>query len=175
MLVDLLRNDVGRVSAPGSVRVVRFQDVEAYSHVLHLVSRVEGRLRADVGVDDLVRALFPGGTITGAPKLRSIEVIDRVEPVARGPYTGSLGYVNPDGSMDLNILIRTLIMCGSRAHAYAGAGIVAESEADKEFEETVHKASAMLLALLAEQRGIGSEDSPGDEDLEESMVAKRST
>lgn len=155
MLVDLLRNDVGRVSAPGSVRVTRYQEVEAYSHVLHLVSRVEGRLRRGVGVDDLVRSLFPGGTITGAPKLRSIEVIDRVEPVARGPYTGSLGYVNPDGSMDLNILIRTIIMCEGKAHAYAGAGIVAQSEAIEEYKETLHKASAMLLALSREQEQDG--------------------
>jgi para-aminobenzoate synthetase component I len=158
MLVDLLRNDVGRVSRRGSVRVDAFQEVETYSHVLHLVSRVKGVLREDVGVDDLVRALFPGGTITGAPKLRSIEVIDRFEPVARGPYTGSLGYVNPDGSMDLNIMIRTLVMSQARAHAYAGAGIVAQSDAGAEYEETLHKAAAMLLALDAAKRSLSSGD-----------------
>lgn len=152
MLVDLVRNDLGRVSEPGSVRVTRFQEVEAYSHVLHLVSRVMGRLRADVGFVGLLRALFPGGTITGAPKLRSIEVIDRFEPVARGPYTGSLGYVNPDGSMDLNILIRTLVFTGGAAHAYAGAGLVAQSVPEKEFEETLHKAAAMLSALALTMR-----------------------
>lgn len=177
MLVDLVRNDVGRVSVPGSVRVRAFQRVEAYSHVHHLVSDVEGTLRDGVGADDLVRALFPGGTITGAPKLRSIEVIDSLEAVARGPYTGSLGYVNADGTMDLNILIRTLIFQAGRAHAYAGAGIVAQSVPEKEFEETIHKAAAMLIALSATRStsGPGSSESTSREDEESQWmhVARR--
>lgn len=153
MLVDLVRNDIGRVARAGSVRVQAFQSVEEYSHVHHLVSRVEGRLRPGVGVSALLQALFPGGTITGAPKLRSIEVIDRVEPVARGPYTGSVGYVNPDGSMDLNILIRTLVFADGVAHACAGAGIVADSDPRREYEETLHKAAAMMTALAQVEQG----------------------
>ncbi len=146
MLVDLARNDLGRVCEPGSVRVTAFQTVQEYSHVLHLVSDVEGALRAGTRFSDVVRALFPGGTITGAPKLRSIEVIDGAEPVMRGPYTGSAGYVNPDGTADLNILIRTLVHVDGRAHVYAGAGIVADSDAALEYEETLHKAGALLEA-----------------------------
>lgn len=180
MLVDLVRNDIGRVAVPGSVRVRAFQQVEAYSHVHHLVSRVEGRLRAGVHVDDLVRSLFPGGTITGAPKLRSMEVIDSLENVARGPYTGSLGYVNPDGTMDLNILIRTLIFSAGTAHAYAGAGIVDGSVPEKEFEETIHKAAAMLIALSATRspldRDAARPNEPASREDEESQwmhVARR--
>lgn len=147
MLVDLARNDLGRVAVPGSVRVTDFHRVERYSHVLHLVSDVSAKVRPGTRVSELVRAAFPGGTITGAPKLRSIEVIDGIEPVQRGPYTGSLGYVNDDGTLDLNILIRTLVMVPGTAYAYAGAGIVADSDPLHEHEETRHKAAAMLIAL----------------------------
>lgn len=160
MLVDLARNDLGRIAVPGSVRVREFQNVEAYSHVHHLVSDVEARVRPDVGVADLFRALFPGGTITGAPKLRSIEVIDRVEPVGRGPYTGSAGYVDADGTMDLNILIRSLVATPDRVWLWAGAGIVADSDPDSEYEETLHKAEAMLLALAT--LGVGADVGPHD-------------
>lgn len=153
MLVDLVRNDLGRVACAGTVRVDAFQVVEAYSHVHHIVSNVRGVLRPHARVSDVVRALFPGGTITGAPKLRSVEVIDRVEPVARGPYTGSLGRIEEDGTLDLNILIRTMVFVGGTVRVHAGAGIVADSDPFSEFEETGHKAGAMLaaLAMVADQ------------------------
>lgn len=162
MLVDLVRNDVGRVAEPGSVRVAEFQVVEAYSHVHHLVSDVVGRLRGDARLQDVVRAMFPGGTITGAPKLRSMEVIDRVEPVMRGPYTGSVGYVNGDGTADWNILIRTMVWTPGRVHVYAGAGVVADSEPAHEYEETLHKAAAMLVALATVRGGLDGQDGQDD-------------
>lgn len=156
MLVDLARNDLGRVSTPGSVRVTEFQTVEKYSHVHHLVSDVTGTVQQGLGVGDIVRALFPGGTITGAPKLRSIEVIDRLEPVQRGPYTGSAGYINPDGSADWNILIRTMLVGRGQATLYVGAGIVADSVPEEEYRETLHKAGAMLEALATVDPGCAN-------------------
>jgi len=146
MLVDLLRNDVGRVAAPGSVHVPEFMAVERYSHVMHLVSQVEGRLAAGAGAADVVRALFPGGTITGAPKVRTMQVIAELEPVARGFYTGSLGWIGANGDLCLNIIIRSLWTIGGRSFIQAGAGIVADSRPTREHAESWRKAQAPLLA-----------------------------
>lgn len=152
MLVDLERNDLGRVCEFGSVTVDELMSVEDYSHVKHIVSNVRGALRSDAGPVDVLRAVFPGGTITGAPKISCMRIIDRLEPVRRGPYTGSLGYIGDDGDMDLNILIRGVYYGRSVAHVHAGAGIVADSDPGKELNETLHKAQAVLAALLGERR-----------------------
>ncbi len=146
MLVDLLRNDVGRVAAPGTVHVPEFMAVEKYSHVMHLVSQVEGRLASGVGPAEVVRALFPGGTITGAPKVRTMQVIAELEPVARGFYTGSIGWVGANGDLCLNIVIRSLWTTGGRSFIQAGAGIVADSRPEREHAESWRKAQAPLLA-----------------------------
>ena len=147
MLVDLERNDAGRVSEYGSVAVDELMTLEDYSHVKHIVSNVRGTLRAGLSALDAFRAFFPGGTITGTPKIRSMEWIDALEPVARGPYTGSLGYFAFNGDMDWNILIRSLVIKDGTAHLQTGAGIVADSEPNREYEETLHKAKALFAAL----------------------------
>ena len=146
MLVDLLRNDVGRVSRPGTVRVPEFMAVERYSHVMHLVSQVEGDLAAGAGPADVVRALFPGGTVTGAPKVRTMQVIAELEPVARAYYTGSLGWIGASGELCLNIIIRSLWSAEGRAFVQAGAGVVADSVPAREYAESLRKAQAPLLA-----------------------------
>jgi para-aminobenzoate synthetase component I len=146
MLVDLLRNDVGRVSRPGTVRVPEFMAIERYSHVMHLVSQVEGVLQASAGPADVVRALFPGGTVTGAPKVRTMQVIAELEPVARGYYTGSLGWIGASGDLCLNIIIRSLWSAEARTFIQAGAGIVADSIPAHEYAESLRKAQAPLLA-----------------------------
>jgi anthranilate synthase component 1 len=150
MLIDLERNDLGRVCVPGSVVVDELMQVESYAHVHHIVSNVSGRLRPDVTPGQVIRAMFPGGTITGCPKVRTMQIITQLEGVGRGAYTGALGYINHDGSMDLNILIRTLAQCGADVRLRAGAGIVADSDAMRELEETRAKARGMLRALGAE-------------------------
>jgi para-aminobenzoate synthetase component 1 len=148
MLVDLLRNDIGRVSAPGTVRVPEFMAVERYSHVMHLVSQVEGELPSPPPAhSDLIRAVFPGGTITGAPKVRTMQVIAELEPVARGFYTGSLGWIGASGDLCLNIIIRTLTLAGGRCLAQAGAGVVADSRPEREHAESLRKALALRVAL----------------------------
>ena len=147
MLIDLERNDLGRICVPGTVEVNEFMALESYAHVHHIVSNVRGRLRPGVGPGEIIRALFPGGTITGCPKVRCMEIIAELEREGRGPYTGSMGYLNRDGSMDLNILIRTLVRDGDRLCLRAGAGIVADSEPERELEETRAKARGLLLAL----------------------------
>lgn len=147
MLVDLERNDLGRVCQYGSVRVDEFMTLEGYSHVSHLVSNVTGTLRDEYDGLDLFRAVFPGGTITGVPKIRCMEIIEELEPVRRGPYTGSFGYLSWTGDLDLNIIIRTLVLTGGRGCVQVGAGIVADSEPDLEYEETLHKAKALMQAL----------------------------
>jgi para-aminobenzoate synthetase component I len=152
MLVDLIRNDIGRVAAWGSVRVREFMTVERYSHVMHLVSEVEGRLAAGRTWADVLRAMFPGGTITGCPKIRTMEIIEELEPVARGFYTGSLGWISYSGDMEMNIIIRSLLVQGGLAHVQAGAGIVADSHPEREFEEVTHKARALWVALDAASR-----------------------
>lgn len=150
MLIDLERNDLGRVCAPGSVEVSELMTIESYAHVHHIVSNVRGRLREGIGPGAALRAVFPGGTITGAPKVRAMEIIAELEAVGRGPYTGAMGYLSRCGRMDTNILIRTLICEDDRVSFRAGAGIVADSQAANELAETRAKARGLLLALGAE-------------------------
>src|SRR5262245_31204817 len=147
MIVDLLRNDLGRVCEYGTVRVPRVCQVETFRYVHHLVSEVRGRLRPGAGPVDLLRAAFPGGSVTGAPKVRAMEVIAELEPTARGPYCGSLGYVGFDGRMDTSILIRTFTVGRGWARFPVGGGIVADSSPEAEYQETLHKAEGMLRAL----------------------------
>ena len=147
MLVDLERNDLGRVCEFGSVRVDEFMAVEQYSHVSHIVSNICGTLRPDATPFDLIRATFPGGTITGVPKIRCMEIIEELEPVRRGPYTGSFGYVGWNGDLDLNIVIRTLVLKDQNVYLQVGAGIVADSDPAKEYEETLHKAEAFFSSF----------------------------
>ena len=147
MLVDLGRNDVGRVSQPGSVRVPKFMEVEHYSHVMHLVSRVTGVLRAEMAPLDAVRACFPAGTVSGAPKIRAMEIIAELEPDRRGPYAGCVGYLGFDGSLDTAITIRTIYLKDGIASVQAGGGVVADSVPALEWQETQNKARALLRAI----------------------------
>lgn len=147
MLVDLERNDLGRVCRFGSVQVDEFMAIEQYSHVSHIVSQISGTLKPDATPFDLIQALFPGGTITGVPKIRCMEIIEELEPVRRGPYTGSFGYIGWNGDLDLNIVIRTLVWCAGKGYLQVGAGIVADSDPVKEYEETLQKAQAFFSAL----------------------------
>jgi anthranilate synthase component 1 len=147
MLVDLGRNDVGRVAEYGSVTVPDLMVVERYSHVMHIVSQVEGRLRAGLSAVDVFRACFPAGTVSGAPKVRAMEIIDELEPTRRGPYAGAVGHFNYGGlSMDTAITIRTVLVANGAAYVQAGAGIVADSDPATEYEETLNKARALLRA-----------------------------
>ena len=148
MLVDLERNDLGRVSEWRSVQVKDFMRLEKYARVLHIVSDIEGRLRPGKDAWDVIQAMFPGGTITGCPKIRSMEIIDELEPVRRGIYTGSLGYVGFDGNAMLNIAIRTLVLQKNRGYLQVGAGIVADSDPAREYEETLAKGEALAEALI---------------------------
>ncbi len=153
MLVDLGRNDLGRVCAPGTVRTETFMSVERYSHVMHLVSRVTGELRDDADMFDLLRAAFPAGTVSGAPKIRAMQLIGELEPHRRGPYAGAVGYFTPDGDLDLCIGIRTLLLRRGRYRLQAGAGIVADSDPEREFTETEEKLAALRSAVaVAEGR-----------------------
>jgi anthranilate synthase component 1 len=151
MLIDLERNDLGRICRPGTVAVDEFMVLESYAHVHHIVSNVRGELRAGVTPGEVIRAVFPGGTITGCPKVRCMEIIAELEQESREAYTGSLGYINRDGSMDLNILIRSMLVSGNTVQLRAGAGIVADSIPAAELEETRAKARGLLRAL-----GIGA-------------------
>ena len=154
MLVDLGRNDVGRVSSPGSVRVKDFMVVEQYSHVMHLVSQVEGRLAAGKDAYDVLRACFPAGTVSGAPKIRAMEIIEELEPSRRGPYAGAVGYVGFSGNLDTCINIRTIVIKGRQAYIQAGAGIVADSDPESEYQETANKAKAMMRAIEMAEEGL---------------------
>ncbi|MEM2936055.1 MAG: anthranilate synthase component I [Candidatus Bathyarchaeia archaeon] len=147
MLVDLARNDVGRVSKFGSVQVPEFMTVHQYSHVQHIVSRVVGKLRDECDCYDALRAVFPAGTVSGAPKVRAMEIIEELEPVRRGPYAGAVGYFSYNGNADFAITIRTLVANGDRAYIQVGAGIVADSIPEREWFETEHKAGALMKAL----------------------------
>ncbi|GAB1472025.1 anthranilate synthase component I [Chloroflexota bacterium] len=147
MLVDLGRNDLGRVCEYGTVKVSDFFTVEKYSHVMHIVSHVEGKLKQDLTAFDLVRASFPAGTVSGAPKVRALEIIAELEPDARGAYAGMIGYFGFDGNMDTCLAIRTMVGRGNTFSVQAGAGIVADSDPSTEFQETINKASAMLKAI----------------------------
>ena len=155
MLVDLGRNDVGRVARFGSVEVSELFGVERYSHVLHLVSQVDGALRSDCDALDALRATFPAGTMTGAPKVRAMQIIDELEPERRGPYAGAVGYIAAGATrMDLAITIRTCMIAGGAASVSAGAGIVADSVPEREWEETENKARALLLAIGVARRAL---------------------
>ena len=150
MLIDLERNDLGRVCKPGTVRVDELMVLESYAHVHHIVSNIQGEIRKDVTPGAAIRAVFPGGTITGCPKERCMAIIAELEQVPRGAYTGSMGYLNHNGELDLNILIRTITLQDNQVTLRAGAGLVYDSVADNELRETEHKARGMLLALGAE-------------------------
>ncbi len=147
MLVDLARNDVGRVSKFGTVNVPEFMTVHQYSHVQHIVSRVAGNLREDCDCYDALRAIFPAGTVSGAPKVRAMEIIEESEPVRRGPYAGAVGYFSYNQNADFAIAIRTLVASGNKAYVQVGAGIVADSVPEREWFETEHKARALMRAL----------------------------
>jgi len=147
MLVDLARNDVGRVAEFGSVRVTEFMQIERYSHVMHIVSNVIGRLRSGCSVFDAVRATFPAGTVSGAPKIRAMQIISELERTRRGCYAGAIGYFGFDGNFDSCIALRCAVLKNGRAYFQAGAGIVADSDPQREYEETVNKACAMMKAL----------------------------
>ncbi len=147
MLVDLGRNDIGRVSEPGTVRVGDFMVIERYSHVMHLVSRVTGKLKPELSAYDALRACFPAGTVSGAPKIRAMEIISELEPDRRGPYAGAVGYFDFSGNMDTCITIRTIVMKDGVAHIQAGGGVVYDSVPEMEYQETLNKARALLLAI----------------------------
>jgi anthranilate synthase component I len=157
MLVDLGRNDVGRVSETGTVRVERLMEIERYSHVMHIASTVTGRLRSDLRPVDALRSCFPAGTLSGAPKIRAMEIIAELEPDRRGPYGGAVGFFGWSGELEAAITIRTALMRGGMAHVQAGAGIVADSDPSLEYEETLNKAAALLRSVVAAERaGRGS-------------------
>jgi anthranilate synthase component 1 len=149
MLVDLVRNDLGRVCVPGTVEVVELMAIERYSHVMHIVSTVVGRLAPGRGAFDALRATFPAGTLSGAPKVRAMEIIEELEPTRRGLYGGVVGYVDVGGDMDTAIAIRTTVMRGGRAFVQAGSGIVADSDPATEEAETRNKAAAVLAAIAS--------------------------
>ncbi len=154
MLVDLGRNDLGRVCEYGTVRVPEMMVIERYSHVMHIVSQVEGRLRPGMTAFDLLRATFPAGTLSGAPKVRAMEIIEELEGTRRGPYGGAVGYFSFDGSMDTCITIRTMVMRGDTVTFQAGAGIVADSDPAREYEESVNKARAVAVAVTNAEAGL---------------------
>ncbi|MBC8414525.1 MAG: anthranilate synthase component I family protein [Nitrospira sp.] len=147
MMIDLERNDLGKISDYSSVKVDEQMITEEYSHVIHIVSNIKGVLAEGKDCFDAIRATFPGGTITGVPKVRCMEIIDELEPVVRGPYTGSIGYIGFTGDMDLNIIIRTFVIKDSVAYVQAGAGIVADSDPEREYYETLKKAEALIKTL----------------------------
>jgi len=153
MLVDLARNDLGRVCKYGTVQVNELMTVERYSHVMHLVSNVSGQINEAVSPWEVIRAVFPGGTISGVPKVHCMELIDRLEPVCRGLYTGSIGFMGWNGNMDWNIVIRTLLLREACGYLQVGAGIVADSVPEREYEETIHKAKAFFRVLGSKFRG----------------------
>ena len=149
MLVDLGRNDIGRVAKFGSVRLSDLMIVEHYSHVMHISSNVTGVLRDDMDAMDAFKACLPAGTVSGAPKVRAMEIIDELEPTRRGPYAGAVGYFDYRGNMDTCITLRTMVMCGGKIYIQAGAGLVADSDPTSEYQETVNKAKALISAVEA--------------------------
>ncbi|MGR8918630.1 MAG: anthranilate synthase component I [Gammaproteobacteria bacterium] len=158
MLIDLGRNDIGRVAETGSVRVTEQMVIERYSHVMHISSNVEGRLRADAGAMDVLRATLPVGTLSGAPKIRAIEIIDELEPTRRGVYGGAVGYLSWNGNMDTAIAIRTAVIKDQRLYIQAGCGVVADSVPELEWQETLNKGRAIFRAVAMAERGL----EPGD-------------
>lgn len=161
MLVDLGRNDVGRVAAVGTVAVTDQMTIERYSHVMHIVSHVTGRLREGLDAFDVLRATFPAGTLTGAPKVRAMEIIDELEPVKRGLYAGAVGYIGWNGNMDMAIAIRTAVLRHNRLYLQVGAGIVADSVPEREWEETMNKGRAMFKAAELANAGLDYREIPG--------------
>jgi anthranilate synthase component 1 len=159
MLIDLGRNDVGRVCEIGSVEVTEQMVVERYSHVMHIVSNVRGRLRPGLTAMDVLRATFPAGTVSGAPKIRAMEIIDELEPVKRGVYSGAVGYIAWNGNMDTAIAIRTAVLKPGEIHVQAGAGIVYDSVPENEWAETMNKARAVMRAAALAERGLDLEGS----------------
>ena len=155
MLVDLARNDLGRVCRFGTVTTPTLMEIERYSHVMHIVSEVRGELSPSLDAFDVLRARFPAGTVSGAPKVRAMEIIEELEPERRGPYAGAVGYFGFSGNMDTCITLRTIIMQGDRAFLQAGAGIVADSDPSREYEETTNKLEALSQALILAERGEG--------------------
>ena len=161
MLVDLGRNDIGRVSEPGTVKVSELMDVERYSHVMHLVTHVQGKLRKDLTAFDALQACFPAGTVSGAPKIRAMEIIAKFEPEKRGPYAGACGYFSFSGNMDMAIAIRTMVMTRGIAYVQAGCGIVYDSVPEREYEETLNKARRCLKPSIR----LKAEASKGGENM----------
>jgi para-aminobenzoate synthetase component 1 len=155
MIIDLERNDVAKICEPGTRKVVQPRTIEDYPTVFHAVATVAGRLRRDVTFCDVLKAMFPGGSITGAPKIRSMEIIDETEPTARGVYTGSIGFIGIDSAVCLNIAIRTIIITNHRAYAQTGGGIVADSNPQAEWDETITKAKALIAGITATQKPGG--------------------
>jgi para-aminobenzoate synthetase component 1 len=172
MIVDLERNDLGRVCSYGSVRVTEPIVLEEYPTVFHLVTTVEGDLHEGRGLVDLLKAAFPGGSITGAPKIRAMEIIDELEPTRRSVYTGAIGYIGLDGSADLNIAIRTILLAQGRALLQVGGGIVADSDPEAEYQETLDKARALVQALGGQEK-IGRECKVGKREKGEKGKKRR--
>jgi anthranilate synthase component 1 len=160
MLVDLARNDLSRVCRPGSIQLLREQSIERYSHVMHIVSDIRGKLTDDNTAVDALTKSFPAGTVSGAPKIRAMEIIDELEPVKRGPYAGAIGYFDFSGNMDTCIAIRTMVITNSKVFIQAGAGIVADSNPQKEYEETKNKAGALVEALNVALSFAGRKEKP---------------
>ncbi len=154
MLVDLGRNDLGRVSETGSIEVNELMTIERYSHVMHIVSNIRGKLRERLDSYDVIKAAFPAGTLSGAPKIRAMEIIEEIEPTRRGIYGGAVGYFGFNGNMDMAITIRTLLIKGKKAYLGVGAGIVADSDPDKEYQETINKGKALLQAISIAEEGF---------------------
>lgn len=154
MLVDLGRNDVGRVAQMGTVEVTELMGVERYSHVMHIVSNVRGLLAPGKNAFDVFRAAFPAGTVSGAPKIRAMEIIEEFEPTRRGPYAGAVGYFSFSGNLDTCIAIRSVLVKDGKAYIQTGAGIVADSDPQQEYEETINKAQALFRAIQMAQEGL---------------------
>jgi anthranilate synthase component 1 len=154
MLVDLGRNDAGRVAQTGTVKVTEQMIVERYSHVMHIVSNVEGKLKPGLNAIDVLRATFPAGTVSGAPKVRAMEIIDELEPVKRGIYAGAVGYLGFHGNMDVAIALRTAVVKNGMLYVQAGGGIVADSQPEAEWQETQSKARALLRAAEMAESGL---------------------
>jgi len=161
MLLDLGRNDIGRICKPGTVCVTEKMVIERYSHVMHIVSNVVGKLVDGKDAFDVIRATFPAGTVSGAPKVRAMEIIEEIEPVRRGPYAGAVGYFGFDGNMDTCIAIRTVYIKNSKIYLQVGAGIVSDSNPDFEFEETINKAKGMLRAIQV-AKGVSIDEDCGE-------------
>ena len=162
MLIDLGRNDVGRIAKTGSVDLTEQMIVERYSHVMHIVSNVDGSVKPDVDAIDVLKATFPAGTVSGAPKIRAMEIIHEIEPIKRGIYSGAVGYLGWNGNMDTAIAIRTAVIKDGVVNVQAGAGIVADSIADLEWKETLNKARAMVTAIEMASTGLGFSNSSSD-------------